>query len=41
MCRLVNDGKVKEVGNLSNGAKLPSGLASMFVELAGANLAWG
>ena len=28
-------------GNLRKGAKLPSGLASMFVELAGANLAWG
>ena len=32
---------MKEDGNLSKGAKLPSGLASMFVELAGANLAWG
>ena len=32
---------VKEDGNLSKGSKLPSGLASMFVELAGANLAWG
>ncbi len=31
----------KEDGNLSRGAKLPSGLASMFIELAGANLAWG
>ena len=32
---------LKEDGNLSRGTKLPSGLASMFIELAGANLAWG
>ena len=33
--------RAREDGNLSKGTKLPSGLASMFVELAGANLAWG
>ena len=31
----------KEDGNLRKGAKLPSGLASIFVELASANLSWG
>ena len=31
----------KEDGNLSMGANLPIGLASVFIELAGANLVWG
>ena len=31
----------KEAVNLSNGAKLPIGIASMFIELAGANLVRG
>ena len=31
---------VKEDGNLSKAAKLPIGLAPVFIKLAGANLVW-